>query len=413
MEQDTSIEAQKETHLTIVGSDEKATQRQTLSGGISPLAWHIFVLAWLVFIAYEVYNLLQTHLSLLRLEIVLGTIFCFIALYSWLVWPHPLSFQAQARARSNFIWLPFVLLVGLTIFLNLAYGGAWIWDFIFCAVVAGVIFPSYRAGPAILALVLITLGMGRFLFGADWEQFLIPIILVAGVGSGMAGLVSSFSTIRELQLARSELARLAVMEERFRLARDLHDLLGHKLSMITLKSELAGRLIDKAPERAVKEVHDIEQVARQTLHEVREAVAGYRQPRLESELETARQMLETAGIACSIIQEVEALPATADALLAWTIREGVTNVIRHSRAQQCAIRLGWEQERVFAEVVNDGYQERDKGWQEDGTGLTGIAERVAIMGGSFAAGPCHAGNSQRFCLRIELPLLKIAGNVKE
>jgi two-component system sensor histidine kinase DesK len=387
--------------------------QRTSSGGISPLAWRVFVLMWLLFILYEMFNLVQTHLSPLRLGLAVVSALCFVGLYALLVWHHPLSFQAQARARSRLVWLPFVLLIALTIFLNLTYGSGWLYFFIFSSVAAGVIFPTNRAALIIPALVLLTLGIGRFLVGADWQLFAIPVLLVAGIGLGMTGIVRSFSTIRELQLARSELARLAVMEERFRLARDLHDLLGHNLSMITLKSELAGRLIEKAPERATKEVRDIEQVARQMLREVREAVAGYRQPQLESELENARQMLEAAGITCSITQTACTLPPPTDAVLAWTIREGVTNVIRHSRAHQCLIRLLSEQETVCVEIVNDGYQERDNALQKCGTGLSGISERVAIMGGRFEAGPLRATGAQRFRLRIELPLSSAAAPVKE
>ena len=386
-----------------VSGREEDPCKQMLAGGISPLAWRIFVLAWLIFVFFEMSTLLQTHLTPLRLGIVLLTILCFVGLYTWLVWPHPLSFQARARERSGLIWLPFMLLLALIIFLNLAYGSSWLYFFIFASVAAGVSFPTSRASLVIPGLMVLTLGLGRFLVGANWQQFAIPVILVAGAGFGITGIVRSFDAIRELKLARSELARLAVMEERFRLARDLHDLLGHKLSMITLKSELAGRLIERAPERAVKEVSDIEQVARQMMREVREAVSGYRQPQLESELEAARQMLEVAGISCSLIQTIGTLPPPTDAVLAWTIREGVTNVIRHSRAQQCWIRLTYEQENVCVEVVNDGYQERNHDQQKSGTGLAGVAERVAVMGGHFEASPVHTPGTQGFRLRVEIP----------
>jgi two-component system sensor histidine kinase DesK len=176
----------------------------------------------------------------------------------------------------------------------------------------------------------------------------------------------------------------------------------------------------------MKEVRDIEQVARQMLSEVREAVAGYRQPRLESELENARQILEAAGISCTIFRTVDELPSPADAVLAWTVREGVTNVIRHSSAHRCVIRLEGGQEKVSAEVINDGYQEkmsaevindgyreRSNGCEAEGMGLRGIAERVAIMGGCYEAGLWLTGGTQHFRLRIELPLLKTVENAKE
>ena len=192
------------------------------------------------------------------------------------------------------------------------------------------------------------------------------------------------------------------------MARDLHDLLGHHLSLIALKSELAGRLIETAPARAAAEIQDVERVARQTLREVREAVAGYRQPALQSELDGARQLLDVAGIACSIEYTAGALPPATDAVLAWAVREGVTNVIRHSRARQCRIRVAGADGTVHAEVINDG--DHDQGQEgkgasrQSGSGLTGLAERVTAQGGHLEAGPLLAEGSERFRLWVELPI---------
>lgn len=194
----------------------------------------------------------------------------------------------------------------------------------------------------------------------------------------MIGIRRLSSALREVHTARTELARMAVTEERLRMARDLHDLLGHTLSMIILKSELAGHLVEQAPSQAAHEIREIEQVARQTLREVRIAVVGYRQPQLASELDGARQLLEAAGIACHIEQTAEALPADADAVLAWTVREGVTNIVRHGRARHCTIRVTSGAGNVRAEVINDGHRERQQAnmLQEAGSGLAGLSERV-------------------------------------
>nr|MDQ3841501.1 sensor histidine kinase [Actinomycetota bacterium] len=223
------------------------------------------------------------------------------------------------------------------------------------------------------------------------------------IGIGMIGVSRLVVTVRELRTAREELARLAVAEERLRFARDLHDLLGHSLSLITLKSELAGRLLPTAPEKAATEVRDIEGVARRALREVREAVAGYRQPTLDGELEDAREMLEAAGITCRIESKVGVLPNATDAVLAWAVREGVTNVIRHSRARSCEIRVTRDGEEVRAEISDDGLgssAERDAP-PSNGSGLSGLAERVAASGGDLEAGsPPESG----FRLRVSLPL---------
>ena len=220
----------------------------------------------------------------------------------------------------------------------------------------------------------------------------------------MAGLVRLSDALRELHAVREELARQAVMEERLRLARDLHDLLGHTLSMITLKSELAGRLIEKESASAAQEIHEIERVACQALREVREAVAGYRQQTLQGELESVRQILEAAGIAYTVEHIAGKLPPGVDAVLAWMVREGVTNVIGHSRARQCSIRITREDGIVRAEVTNDGYTAQKGSTSRTGSGLTGLAERVAAYGGRFEAGPHPAESGQEFRLFVELPI---------
>lgn len=223
----------------------------------------------------------------------------------------------------------------------------------------------------------------------------------------MIGVARMGSAIRELHTARRELARLAVIEERERLARDLHDLLGQTLSMISLKSELASCLIEEDPKRCAQELAEIEHVSRKTLRDVREAVAGYRQPALASELEGAWQLLEAAGITVQMEPLKEPLPPTLDAALAWTVREGVTNVIRHSRARQCYIRLTHENETVGAEILNDG---GERGPEEKlsrrGLGLAGLRERISLLGGQLEAGSLLLQGKEHFRLYVELPFPK-------
>jgi two-component system sensor histidine kinase DesK len=234
------------------------------------------------------------------------------------------------------------------------------------------------------------LGIGQF------------VLIVGALGLWTTAFARNIAAIAELRAAREKIARLAVAEERLRFARDLHDLLGHSLSLITLKSELAGRLLPADPEKAAAEVRDIEGVARRALREVREAVAGYRQPTLDRELYSARKMLEAAGIACRIENKAGVLPNATDTVLAWAVREGVTNVIRHSHARQCEIRVTQDGEEIRAEVSDDG---RTSSPKHDGTvtgsGLSGLAERVVASSGDFEAGPLPEGG---FLLRLSLPL---------
>jgi two-component system, NarL family, sensor histidine kinase DesK len=212
-----------------------------------------------------------------------------------------------------------------------------------------------------------------------------------------------------LRAAREEVASLAaVTEERLRIARDLHDLLGHNLSLIALKSELARRLVGVAPERAAAEIGDIESVARRALQEVREAVAGYRQPSLAGELTGAREILAAAGITYRYEGDERAsqgLPAAIDAALAWAVREGVTNIIRHSHAGSCTLSLQRSTGEMGVEIVDDGISASGMpgpaSEQTPGNGLRGLTERVHALGGVCEFGPQVNGG---FRLYVRMPL---------
>ena len=175
----------------------------------------------------------------------------------------------------------------------------------------------------------------------------------------MAGLIVMFITrmlrlIADLNAAREELARLAVADERLRFARDLHDLLGHTLSLIVVKSEAVRRLVHSDADAAARESGDIETVSRQALAEVREAVTNYRERSLEAELEGARIALSAAGIEATIHQSAERLPDTVESVLGWTVREGVTNVVRHSNGRHCAIDVRQVDGVAVLEICDDG-----------------------------------------------------------
>jgi two-component system, NarL family, sensor histidine kinase DesK len=389
----------------------EGAQEPVASSGISFRLWRLYQQFWLlVCLLFPIVSLVQKPPAPVRLVIAALALVFFAASYTWLMWPHPTSREARTRSRSRLSLILFVVLVALVIALSLTYGPAFLWLFIGVSGIAGVILPIRRAFLAIVILMVLPLVISVGTTGGvtriDWLQLIPLVLLVRGLGLDMIGLVRLSSAIRELHAARGELSRLAVLEERSRLSRDLHDLLGHTLSLITLKSELAGRLVEQEPALAAKEMHEIEQVARQTLREVREAVAGYRQPALESELDGARQLLEAAGIDCQIEQTAGALPSSLDTVLAWTVREGVTNVIRHSRARRCLIQVTREHNSVCAEVINDGYQGQQ--WEdisrEIGSGLFGLSERVKAYKGQMEAGPLLSVGRDGFHLRVELPL---------
>jgi two-component system sensor histidine kinase DesK len=236
--------------------------------------------------------------------------------------------------------------------------------------------------------------------------------LAAGVTTGVTvgticltlfALAAMGRSNRELQAARTELASLAVAEERSRIARDLHDSLGHSLSVIALKSELARRVLRDDPARAAAEIGDVEQAARDALAAVRETVSGYRVPSLAVELAGARTALLAAGIEGVVEPAPDGLPRDVDAVLGWAVREGVTNVLRHSDASSAAIRVRADGPRRSVEVVDDGMGAHapDAADPRPGTGLEGLRERARMLGGAVEAGPLP---ERGFRLLVTVPL---------
>src|SRR5204863_1450718 len=174
-----------------------------------------------------------------------------------------------------------------------------------------------------------------------------------------------------------EVAHLAKVAERERIARDLHDLLGHTLSVIILKSELASRLAATQPERAAEEIRDVERISREALAEVRAAVRGYRSAGLESELRQAGETLKTAGIELQTAMETPPLTAIQESVFALAVREAVTNVVRHAQATVCRLSLRREGSWCQLEIADNG----KGGALEEGSGLSGMRERVEALGG--------------------------------
>ncbi|MEU0480292.1 histidine kinase [Streptosporangium sp. NPDC006013] len=297
-----------------------------------------------------------------------------------------LSFRGRRRAAA-------VALAGLlvVIFLLLA-GPAQNWFYLapLMTIACGVVL---RGRSVYLLLTVLTLALTAVMWraGAGWAS-----ISLAAWGTTTGGLVVSvvlklFSVITELQETREELARVAVAEERLRFSRDLHDLLGHTLSMMVVKAEAVRRLIPRDAEAAARQAADIETVGREALTEVRAAVSGYRGRGLAAELASARTVLADAGIAATVTVS-EGRPAPeADALLGWAVREGVTNVVRHSVARTCEITL----EGRVLEIRDDG---RGAGAGALGNGLRGLTERVVALGGTL-----EAGGGDGFVLRVTLP----------
>ncbi|MGE5133062.1 MAG: sensor histidine kinase [Gemmatimonadota bacterium] len=318
-------------------------------------------------------------------------------------------------------WVPFLLILTVALAAGLFAVGQmnWLTPLAVAAAAVGRLTAGGRA-------TLLRLGSCSALaagIGVFQHLQLANIIIAAGV-CALGGLLAHsaerrFVLISRLNSARAELARMAVAEERLRIARDLHDLLGHSLSLIALKAELAGRLLEPDPQRAAREISELETVARRSLTEVRQAVTGYRQPGLAAELATGRQMLAAAGVDCRLaVPAACSFPPDIDALLAWTVREGTTNIVRHARARHASILIGVTGDQVCAELADDGTgpardpgagaappparpATAESGPPAAGCGLAGLTERAARLGGTLLAG---AGEHGGFRLRVSVPL---------
>jgi two-component system sensor histidine kinase DesK len=226
----------------------------------------------------------------------------------------------------------------------------------------------------------------------SWGSMLMLIILVA---FGNHYWAVQECTRKTLRLANDEIEHLAKVAERLRIARDLHDVLGHTLSLITLKSELARKLVDRDPERARQEMQDVENASRAALTDVREAIRGYRSDGIFAELARARAALETAGVKVECETQPVTLTAEQESVLSLALREAVTNVVRHADARKCAVLLKRENSRCMLEVADDGRGANGP----EGNGLRGMRERLESLGGSLRLS-CSNGTR----LIIDLPL---------
>lgn len=207
---------------------------------------------------------------------------------------------------------------------------------------------------------------------------------------------------RRLGLAEDEIGRLAQIAERERIARDLHDLLGHTLSVIVLKSELAAKLAEREPERAVSEIRDVERISRDALSQVRAAVSGYRSSGLKSELDHAREALCSAGIELDVTIDTFEIPPSQENVIAMAIREAVTNVVRHSRAKSCRLILRQRHFGSELEIIDDG----QGGSAPEGFGISGMRERVEALGGTL-----ERDGSEGMRLILRLPFNTAASTV--
>jgi two-component system, NarL family, sensor histidine kinase DesK len=372
----------------------------------------LFAGIWLVYLAQPLGTVSKGHGGWwIAAAVTLTTAFCAVFITVVTCWDRHPSWSKYGLVLLFPLAAAFSLLFGAK-----GDGGAVVWIYVSSA--TGWVVTGRRAALRAVAAVAVCFLFFSWLAHDDISDVLITLIPVVFVGITMAGMRTQTKLMAELRQAREEVAQLAASEERLRLARDMHDLTGQSLSMITLKSELAARLLGRLPESAERDrVHEeIEQVAtvsRQTLRDIREAISGYRRPTLAVEIITARAALASARIIVQDDPDITLLSGTfdpdAEAALAWSMREAVTNVVRHSNASACDISLTRRGRALSLEVRDDG-----KGFPaaassapgapgapgSTGTGLRGMAERLSAVGGSLEL---HPDTSPGFRLIATVP----------
>jgi two-component system sensor histidine kinase DesK len=374
----------------------------------SSVRW-LFSSIWLVYLVQPVSELFghhhgHNHSGLwIAGGVVITVAFC--AIYA------PVIVNVDRWSRLSHAGLAALVLLAATA--CVVYGQDWTALWIYVSAAAGMILAATTGRRlALLGVLFITACYAFFswLSHLSADNFLAVLLPVLLVGLAMIGFRNQIVLLRELARARGTVAKLAANEERLRLARDMHDLTGQSLSMITLKSDLAAKRLTRLSPSAERdavlgELGDIGRVSRQTLHDIREAVSGYRRPTLAIEVITARNALESAGIRLDDDPELTLrsgdLDPEAEAVLAWCLREAVTNVIRHSGARSCRIRLIEGGPELSLEVTDDGrgFSERDAQADQaaaQGSGLRGMSERLSAVGGRLsissatAASPANA-----------------------
>lgn len=310
--------------------------------------------------------------------VVLAVFYAVFMVFGPLLQPESLRTKLAAVAAY---WLASCVLFSL-----IGIETVWLWLLV-VSMLAFVGLPLKASLPSALFVVLVQLAVAASADFADGTGFAPVVTTVSAIS--LIGIGALSASNDNLRVANEEIARLAVVAERARFGRDLHDVLGHSLTVIAVKSNLARRLVTIDPKRAETEIADVEQLTRSALADLRLAVANYREITLDAELTAAQTALAAAGIRAELPHETTVVEPALQAVFAWVVREGVTNVIRHSGATSCWVSV----EADHLVIADDGrgpdapHQRSNNG----GHGLQGLRERAAQVGAVVQTRPSQKG----------------------
>jgi two-component system sensor histidine kinase DesK len=359
--------------------------------GPSRIGW-LWAAVWLVYLGVPIrtaWRVRDTTAGVVAVVALLVFAVGFAVYFAWMRAQRIRTGELHAGA----VWPVLGVMVALLVIAAPGAGEDVIAGAVYVGVTAAMTLPGREVLAVAGVLTAAALLLPRVVPGWESLDSFVPQLLLAVFAAYGVGQVLKRNV--ELAHARAQLVGLAVTQERERLARDVHDILGHSLTVITVKTELAGRLLEAVPEtpalaRARTELADAERLAREALADVRATVSGMRQLSLTGELASARQALDAAGIAADLPSAVDDVPARYRELFAFALREGITNVVRHSGARRCVVTFTGNS----LEVRDDG---RGPARGTGGSGLAGLRERAAAAGARVETGPAPDGG---FLLRV-------------
>lgn len=323
--------------------------------------------AWLIFLAFFYIQPIAEHASWRSLLVSNAEVVLFLALYFGIFWVKP---------PFNYLLLLGMAAMGLGL-ANINTGASVF--IIFTAAFIPWVFERAKSAVIALGVLALVIVIHALIFHPANGFSVTSFVVALGVGLSNTHFAVRNRADQKLRMAHEEIEHLAKVAERERIARDLHDVLGHTLTLISVKSTLAGKLLDKDPAKARNEISDIEKVSREALAEIRNTLRGYSSYKLTDELQRAQAALESAGVKVNTDSADVPLSPAQESVAALIMREAVTNVVRHAQARHCSLRVARNNGTCVLEIQDDGCG----GFNSEGNGLRGMRERVEALGGTL------------------------------